>query len=132
MVSHWVPSLNTVARDVPGGKRILIIKINAQHNALSKAINLLFYLALLKALCWALIFIIRMPSLTCEILFPSVFFCTVSNETCEILFQSVFFFTVSNGTGEVLFKSVFFALSPMGHVKFHFNLPFFHCLQCDM
>ena len=28
---------NTVARDVPGGKRILI-KINAQHNALSKAI----------------------------------------------------------------------------------------------
>ena len=30
--------LNSVARDVPGGKRILIIKINAQHNALSKAI----------------------------------------------------------------------------------------------
>ena len=28
----------SVARDVPGGKRILIIKINAQHNALSKAI----------------------------------------------------------------------------------------------
>ena len=28
-----------VARDVPGGKRILIIKINAQHNALSKAIK---------------------------------------------------------------------------------------------
>ena len=30
--------LHAVARDVPGGKRILIIKINAQHNALSKAI----------------------------------------------------------------------------------------------
>ena len=33
---------NTVARDVPGGKRILIIKINAQHNALSKAIKTRF------------------------------------------------------------------------------------------
>ena len=30
---------NHVARDVPGGKRILIKKINAQHNALSKAIQ---------------------------------------------------------------------------------------------
>ena len=30
---------NTVARNVPGGKHILIIKINAQHNALSKAIK---------------------------------------------------------------------------------------------
>ena len=34
--------LNSVARDVPGGKRILIIKINAQHNALSKAIKTRF------------------------------------------------------------------------------------------
>ena len=33
---------NTVARDVPGGKSILIIKINAQHNALSKAIKTRF------------------------------------------------------------------------------------------
>ena len=33
---------NTVARDVPGGKRILIIKINARHNALSKAIKTRF------------------------------------------------------------------------------------------
>ena len=33
-----VHCFNAVARDVPGGKRILIIKINAQHNALSKAI----------------------------------------------------------------------------------------------
>ena len=32
----------TVARDVPDGKRILIIKINAQHNALSKAIKTRF------------------------------------------------------------------------------------------
>ena len=31
-----------VHRDVPGGKRILIIKINAQHNALSKAIKTRF------------------------------------------------------------------------------------------
>ena len=30
---------NTVARDVPGGKHFLIMKINAQHNALSKAIK---------------------------------------------------------------------------------------------
>ena len=34
--------INTVARDVPGGKRILIIKISAQHNALSKAIKTRF------------------------------------------------------------------------------------------
>ena len=34
--------VNTVARDVPGGKRILIIKINAQHSALSKAIKTRF------------------------------------------------------------------------------------------
>ena len=33
---------NTVARDVPGGKCILIIKINAQHNASSKAIKTRF------------------------------------------------------------------------------------------
>ena len=33
---------NTVASDVPGGKRILIMKINAQHNALSKAIKTRF------------------------------------------------------------------------------------------
>ena len=30
--------LNTVAREMLGGKRILVMKINAQHNALSKAL----------------------------------------------------------------------------------------------
>ncbi len=60
-----------IASDVPGGNRILIIKIKAQHSALSKAINKFFYLnsvflmALLKALCWALIFIIR--TLVCSL-----------------------------------------------------------------
>ena len=34
--------LNTVARDVPDGKRILMMKINAVHNALSKAIRTRF------------------------------------------------------------------------------------------
>ena len=34
--------MQIVARDVPGGKRILIIKINAQHNALTKAIKTRF------------------------------------------------------------------------------------------
>ena len=38
----FIRIFNTVARDVPGGKRILIIKINAQHNALSKAIKTRF------------------------------------------------------------------------------------------
>ena len=40
--AHSEMFFNTVARDVPGGKRILIIKINAQHNALSKAIKTRF------------------------------------------------------------------------------------------
>ena len=31
-----------VARDVPGGKRIFVMKINAQHNDLSKAIKTKF------------------------------------------------------------------------------------------
>ncbi len=30
---------NIIASDVPGGNRILIIKIKAQHSALSKAIK---------------------------------------------------------------------------------------------
>ena len=34
--------MRPVARDMPGGKRILIMKINAQHNALSKAIKTRF------------------------------------------------------------------------------------------
>ncbi len=35
--------VNIIASDVPGGNRILIIKIKAQHSALSKAIkNTLF------------------------------------------------------------------------------------------
>ena len=43
--------INTVARDVPGGKRILIIKINAQHNALSKAIKTRFKIEIIYYLC---------------------------------------------------------------------------------
>ena len=42
MMRHIEIYINTVARDVPGGKRILIIKISAQHNALSKAIKTRF------------------------------------------------------------------------------------------
>ena len=56
----------------------------------------------------------------------------VFNGTCEISFPSVIFCTVSNGTCEISFKSVIFALSLMGHVKFHLNLSFLHCIQWDM
>ena len=35
----YVITFDTVAIDVLGGKQILIIKINAQHNALSKAMK---------------------------------------------------------------------------------------------
>ena len=41
---------STVARDVPGGKRILIIKINAQHSALSKAIKTRFKIEIIYLL----------------------------------------------------------------------------------
>jgi hypothetical protein len=42
---------NIVARDLPGGKRICIINMRAQHITFNKAIKQLSLMALLKVIC---------------------------------------------------------------------------------